>query len=328
MSANDPARWAAVLRREAGAAFVYAVSTTGVFCRPDCGSRRPLRRHVRFFDRPADALREGYRACKRCGPDARIARLCAYLREHAAEPLRLLDLARRAGLSPSHLQRVFTRATGVSPRAFVKACRLRRFRTELRRGSVLDALGQAGFASTSRAHGALGMTPRAYRREGAGEEIRYASAPSPLGRLVVAATSRGICAVNLGGGVAELRREFPRARLRRDEGTLHDALRALLAYVDGRQPRLDLPMDVRATAFQARVWEALRAVPYGRTTTYAALARALGLPRAARAVARAVASNRLALLIPCHRVVRSDGGVGGFRWGTSRKRRLLQGERR
>lgn len=324
MSANDSARWSAVLRRAPGD-FVYGVSTTGVFCRPDCGSRRPLRRNVRFFDSPASARREGYRACKRCGPNGRVAELCAYL-ERAEERVTLPDLARRAGLSPAHLQRVFTRATGVSPRAYARACRLARFRTGLRRGGVLDALSDAGFGSTSRAHGALGMTPRAYRREGAGEEILYASAPSPLGRLLVAATSRGLCAVSLGGGVAALRREFPRARLRRDEGALRAALDALLAHLDGRLPRLDLPTDARATAFQARVWEELRSLPYGSTTTYAELARRLGNPRATRAVARAVASNRLALLVPCHRVVRSDGSLGGFRWGTSRKRRLLERE--
>jgi AraC family transcriptional regulator of adaptative response/methylated-DNA-[protein]-cysteine methyltransferase len=315
-------RWTQVLRREA-AGFVYAVSTTGVFCRPDCSARRPLRRHVRFFDRAADALREGYRACRRCGPDRRVAELCDYIRTHAAEPLPLRTLSARVGLTPAHLQRVFTRATGVSPRAFAKACRLERFRAGLRRGGLLDALSDAGFGSTSRAHGALGMTPGAYRREGAGEEIRYATARTPLGRLLVASTSRGVCAVSLGRSPADLAREFPRARIRK--GVLREEVAAILAHLRGT-PSLDLPTDVRATAFQARVWEHLRRIPYGRTTTYAEVARAIGRPRAARAVARAVGSNRVALVVPCHRVVRSDGELGGYRWGMSRKRRLLERE--
>jgi AraC family transcriptional regulator, regulatory protein of adaptative response / methylated-DNA-[protein]-cysteine methyltransferase len=323
MKTIERARWTAVLRREPGADFVYAVSTTGIYCRPGCGARRPLRRHVRFFDTAAAAVREGYRACKRCGPDRRIAELCRYILAHAAEPLSLRTLSHRAGLSASHLQRVFTRATGVSPRAFAKACRLRTFRDGLRKGSVLDALSDAGFQSTSRAHGALGMTPGAYRREGAGEEIRYAVAESPLGRLLVASTSRGLCAVSLGGSPADLGREFPRARILK--GALRAEVAAILAHLGGT-PRLDLPTDVRATAFQARVWEELRKIPYGRTSTYAEIAQAIGRPRAVRAVARAIASNRLALVVPCHRVVRSDGGLGGYRWGTSRKKRLLERE--
>jgi AraC family transcriptional regulator of adaptative response/methylated-DNA-[protein]-cysteine methyltransferase len=222
--------------------------------------------------------------------------------------------------------RVFTRATGVSPRAFAQACRLARFRDGLRKGRVLDALADAGFGSTSRAHGALGMTPGAYRRRGAGEEIRYATARTPLGPLLVASTSRGLCAVSLGGTPADLAREFPRARIRKDAGGLRAAVAALLKHLDGRLPRLELPTDARATAFQARVWEELRRIPYGRTATYAQIAQAVGAPRATRAVARAIASNRLALVVPCHRVVRSDGELGGYRWGTSRKRRLLERE--
>lgn len=316
-------RWSSVLRRTPGADFVYAVSTTGIYCRPDCPSRRPLRRNTRFFDSPADALREGYRACKRCGPDRRVAELCDYIRAHAAEPLPLRTLSARVGLTPAHLQRVFTRATGVSPRAFAKACRLERFRSGLRRGRTLDALADAGFGSTSRAHGVLGMTPGAYRRQGAGEEIRYATAATPLGRLLVASTSRGLCAVSLGGSLADLAREFPRARVRK--GELRTEVAAILASLDGPAP--DLPTDVKATAFQARVWEHLRKIPYGSTTTYAEVAKALGRPRAVRAVARSVGSNRLALLVPCHRVVRGDGELGGYRWGMSRKRRLLERER-
>lgn len=326
-TSSDPARWTAVLRREPGHRFVYAVATTGVYCRPDCGARRPRRENARFFDSPAEAVREGYRACKRCGPERRVAALCAWIRENAAGPVSLRALALRSGLSEGHLQRLFTRETGVSPRAFAKACRLARFRSGLRRRSVLDALSNAGFGSTSRAHGALGMTPGAYRREGAGETIRYASAPSPLGRLLVASTSRGLCAVSLGGSPADLAREFPRATIREDTGGLRAAVRALLEHLEGRLPSLDLPTDVRATAFQARVWDELRRIPYGRTTTYAELARTIGRPRATRAVARAVASNRLALVVPCHRVVRSDGAAGGYRWGMSRKKRLLERER-
>ncbi len=319
-------RWRKVVGREADPGFVYAVSTTGIYCRPGCASRLPRREHVRFFATAAEALREGYRACKRCAPDGRMAELARRLAAHPEERATLAELARRAGLSPAHLQRAFTRATGVSPRAFLKACRLERFRRGLRRGRVLDALADAGLGSTSRAHGALGMSPGAYRDEGRGEEIRYATAASPLGRLLVAATSRGLCAVSLGGTAAALRKEFPRARLRKDVGGLRASLNLLLRHLAGRAPRIELPTDLRATAFQARVWEALRRIPYGRTRTYGEIARELGLPRGARAVARAVASNRLALVIPCHRVVRGDGVAGGFRWGPSRKRRLLARE--
>ena len=323
---NDDLRWKALLRRDPG--HLYAVTTTGIYCRTGCASRRPRRRHVRWLATAAEALLAGYRACKRCGPDDRMARLAQEMAAHPEEAASLDVLARRAGLSPAHLQRAFTRATGVSPRAFLKACRLARFRSGLRRGKLLDALSDAGFASTSRAHGALGMSPGAYRREGRGEEIRYATSPSPLGRLLVAATDRGLCAVSLGGSVASLRKEFPRARLQRDVGGLRASLALLLRHLKGRAPRLDLPMDVRATAFQARVWDALRRIPWGRTRSYGELARSLGMPKAARAVARAVASNRLALLIPCHRVVRSDGVAGGYRWGAARKRRLLVQEAR
>lgn len=323
MSKRDDARWRALQRKAARRDFVYGVSTTGICCRPGCASRRPLRRHVRFFATTAAALREGYRLCKRCGPDDRMWKLARRLLALPEEGASLAALARRAGLSPAHLQRVFTRATGVSPRAFVKACRLARFRRGLRRGRVLEALADAGFGSTSRAHGVLGMSAGAYRRRGAGEEIRYAFAATPLGRVLVASTSRGVCAVSLGGTRAGLAREFPAARLRKDAGGLKTALRAVLAEIDGRPSGGGLPTDVRTTAFQARVWELLRKIPRGETRSYGELARALGRPQAARAVARAVGSNRLAVLIPCHRVVRSDGGLGGYRWGRDRKRRLL-----
>jgi AraC family transcriptional regulator of adaptative response/methylated-DNA-[protein]-cysteine methyltransferase len=323
---SHDARWSAVLRREPAPGFVYAVATTGVYCRAGCPSRRPLRRHVTFFATAAEARRAGFRACRRCGED-RVAALGRWLLAHPEEGTSLADLARRTGLSAGHLQRAFTRATGVSPRAFVRACRLARFRRALREGGLLDALARAGFGSTSRGHGVLGMSPGAYRAGAKGVEIRWTAAPSPLGRLQVASTSAGVCAVSLGGRVGDLAREFPGARLRRDDGGLRAALAALLKHLDGRLPRLDLPIDVRATAFQAQVWERLRRIPYGRTRTYAQLARAMGRPRSARAVARAVASNPLALVVPCHRVVRSDGASGGYRWGAARKAALLRRER-
>lgn len=326
MKTTENARWQAVLRRQPAPGFVYAVATTGVYCRPGCPSRRPRRRNVRFFDSADSARRAGYRACLRCGRD-RMAGLGRWLLAHPEEGTSLAALARRVGLSAAHLQRAFTRATGVSPRAFVRACRLSRFRRALKEGRVLDALARAGFGSTSRGHGVLGMSPGAYRAGAEGVEIRWTAAASPLGRLQVAATARGLCSVSLGGRVADLAREFPKARLRRDDGRLRAALAALLRHLDGRQPRLDLPTDVRATAFQARVWEALRGIPYGRTRTYAQVARALGRPRSARAVARAVASNPLALVVPCHRVVRADGAAGGYRWGVARKADLLRRER-
>lgn len=341
---TDDTRWTQVLTRavEADGRFVYAVQSTGVFCRPTCPSRRPRREQVRFFDHPGDAERAGFRACLRCAPlGARpvnagvkaVARAASFLRAHAADPVALADLAAQVGLSPSHLQRVFTAHTGVSPREFHAACRAEQFRRALRDGSdVTRATYDAGYGSPSRvsAHKptGAGLTPAAYRRGAAGETIRYAVMPCTLGRLLVAATPKGVCAVKLGSAdaalVAELTREFPAADVR--AGGLPAAwVASVKKAVDWRPASSDdVPLDVQGTAFQWTVWKALRAIPLGETRTYAALAREIGRPTAARAVARACATNPVAVVVPCHRVVPAAGGPGGYRWGAARKQALLR----
>ena len=342
----DPeAAWAAVLGRDGryDGRFVYAVRTTGIFCRPTCPSKRPDRRHVAFFEAPASARAAGYRACLRCAPEssvvpsfAGVERVRAHIEAHLDERLTLDALASVAGLSPNHLQRAFKAALGLSPRDYVRARRAERFKAGVREGrSVTDALYEAGYGSGSRlyedAGARLGMTPGAYRRGGAGQVVRYTIAASPLGRLLVAQTERGVCAVQLGGSdqalEAVLRGDYPRARIERDDRALRPSLAAILAHLGGEIRRLDLPLDVAASAFQWRVWRALQEIPRGETRSYAEVAEAVGRPGAARAVARACASNRVALLVPCHRVVRADGSVGGYRWGAARKKSLLETEK-
>lgn len=342
----DPDRaWAAVLARDSrfDGRLVYAVSTTGVFCRPSCPSRRPHRRHVTLFSRPDEARAAGFRACRRCAPEADVApgaavveRVRAHIDAHLDDRLTLDSLAGIAGLSPAHLQRSFKARLGLSPRDYVRALRAERFKTEVRKGrSVTDALYEAGYSSGSRlyegAYARLGMTPGAYRRGGQGVAIRYSIATSTIGRLLVAATEKGVCSVQLGGaerGLEDaLRRQYPNASIERDDRALRPTLAAILAHLKGGVRQLDFPLDVAATAFEWRVWRALQEIPYGETRSYAEVATAVGRPRAARAVARACASNRVALLVPCHRVVRGDGSAGGYRWGEARKRRLLAQEK-
>lgn len=338
------AAWAAVLARDGAAdgAFVYAVATTGVYCRPSCPSRRPRRENVTFFADAAAAERAGFRACARCGPSgaadragAAVRRAVVYLERHLDERVTLAALARRVGLSPFHLQRTFTRLVGLSPRAFQDARRLERFKVEVRAGAAVAEAGYAAGYGSSRglhesARAGLGMTPSAYRRGGEGELIRFATAPAPLGRLLVARTARGACAVALGDAdaalEAQLRAEFPRATLVRDPEPVAAWLAALARELAGGAPAR-VPLDLRGTAFQLRVWRALRAIPRGETRSYAEVAEAVGAPRAARAVARACATNRVAVLVPCHRVVRGGGEAGGYRWGAPRKRALLDAER-
>ncbi len=344
---KDPeTAWAAVLSRDArfDGRFVYAVRSTGVFCRPNCPSRRPSRVQVTFFDEPQAARAAGFRACRRCHPEtqgglparAAVERVRAHIDGHLDERLTLQDLAPVAGLSATHLQRSFKAALGFSPREYVKSMRTERFKSEVRAGrSVTDALYEAGYGSGSRlyedADDRLGMTPGAYKRGGAGQVIRYTTAASALGRLLVAATERGVCAVQLAdsdGALQEgLRHDYPLAELRRDEKALRPTLAAILAHLGGEVPALDLPLDLTGTDFQGRVWRALSAIPLGETRSYAQVAQAVGRPRAVRAVARACASNRVALIIPCHRVVRGDGSSGGYRWGVGRKQRLLAQEK-
>jgi AraC family transcriptional regulator of adaptative response/methylated-DNA-[protein]-cysteine methyltransferase len=328
--------------------FVYAVTSTGIYCRPSCPSRKPRRDRVRFFDAPDAARAAGFRACKRCKPDAalpadpwieRIRRACVYLSNVDGHPS-LATLAARLGGSPYHLQRNFKRLVGVTPREYAEAVRLRKVKGRLRQpGDITGAMLDAGYGSSSRfyerAVPKLGMAPSVYRRGGAGMEIGYTivdSANTSLGRLLVAATSRGVCAVAMGSSDTELTRalarEYPAAAITTDAGVLARWTTSILAHLSGRTPRLDLPLDVQATAFQWQVWQALAAIPYGETRTYSDVASSIGRPRAVRAVARACATNPVALAIPCHRVVPAAGGAGGYRWGVGRKKALLGLERR
>ncbi len=343
---SDDRRWSAVLTRDrdADGRFVYAVTTTGVFCRPSCPSRRPRRDHVTFFAAPAEAERAGFRACFRCAPaGARpvsaaaraVAEAASYLRAHATNTVGLAELAARVGLSPSHLQRAFTAHTGVSPREFQAACRADHFRTALRRGQdVTTATYEAGYGSPSRVSAnkptGAGLTPSAYRKGAPGAVITYAVVTSAFGRLLVAATAAGVCAVKLGTAddmlSADLTAEFPGATVTR--GTLPAGWAKAIATAIGARPATtpDVPLDVRGTAFQWRVWKALQAIPAGETRSYAQVAAAIGRPTAVRAVARACATNPVALVVPCHRVVPSAGGTGGYRWGAARKAALLARE--
>lgn len=340
-------QWKLVLARDSHSdgAFVYAVRSTGIYCRPSCASRRPRRAQVEFFPLPAAAERAGFRPCLRCKPDRAKSqdpqvemarRACAYLDAHPEETVPLAALAASVGASPYHLQRTFTRVMGISPRAYYDARRMERFKKELKeKGNVTHALYEAGFGSSSRlyerAPTKLGMTPATYRRGGPGVEIRYAVVASPLGRLLVAATDRGVCRVGMGDSdrflESDLRKEFPAARIYRDDSALRSWSNTLVKHLNGWQPRVELPLDIRATAFQMRVWETLRRIPPGSTRSYAEVARTVAKPGAARAVARACATNPVALLIPCHRVVRGDGSLGGYHWGIKRKEALLAREK-
>ncbi len=339
MSADRSTWWRAALRRDPAwdGRFVFAVTTTGVYCRPSCPARRPLMKHVLFFDGPDAAEREGFRACRRCGsPGGNLLLACEYIASRLDGPLRLEAVGRHVGRSPAQLGRLFRRALGVSPKEYARRLRFERFKLEVRRApDVTAALYRSGFGSTrslyERSGSHLGMTPATYARKGEGMDIAYDIVDSPLGRALVAATPLGLCAVRFGPSdralAAELKREFPRARVRRESALLRFARRRLAALFakTARDPLL--PLHVRSTAFQARVWEALRSIPYGEARSYAEIARALCRPRAVRAVARACAANPVALLIPCHRAVGSDGALRGYRWGLRRKRSLLALER-
>ncbi len=337
--------WRAALRRDEGCDgdFVFAVSTTAVYCRPGCPARRPRREHVSFFRSPADAEREGYRPCLRCRPRAPkapprgVLAACAFIARHLEEPLTLRRIAPRSGWSPFHLQRRFRRALGVTPLEYARRLRFERFRRGVQAGRrVAPALQAAGFGSSSRLYERgserLGMTPAALARGGAGMSIAYDVLACPLGMALVAATPLGICAVELGRSArtlaAALRARFPYARIARSPGLLRPAKSRLRELLSGGVADPALPLDVRATAFQAAVWDSLRAIPRGETRTYAEIARAIGRPAAARAVARACASNPVAILVPCHRAVGARGELRGYRWGLTRKKALLAGERR
>lgn len=336
--------WRAVADRDGryDGRFVYAVRTTGIYCRPSCPSRRPSHQHVRFFGGPDAAERAGFRACKRCHPrDAAAPRSSAVERArrwidgHVDAPLRLTELAEVAGVSPAHLQRTFTRALGVSPKAYHEARRAERLRAQLKGGTTVSrAIFDAGYGSGSRVYeraaGTLGMTPGRYRRGGAGVAVHFSITGTPFGRLLVATTPRGVCSVELGdddGALEErLRTELPNATVARGDATHRDWVGHIVASLRGERSSTDIPLDVQGTAFQWQVWRALQRIPRGQTRSYSDVAREIGRPNANRAVARACASNRAALVIPCHRVVREDGSLGGYRWGLERKAKLLEAE--
>jgi AraC family transcriptional regulator, regulatory protein of adaptative response / methylated-DNA-[protein]-cysteine methyltransferase len=340
--------WQAVVAKDArfDGQFVFAVSSTGIYCRPSCPSRRAHRERVKFFDLPEGAEQAGFRACLRCQPQrARILdpqmdlvqRVCRSLNSSEGETLKLAELASHAGVSVFHLQRTFKRVMGISPRQYLAARKFGNFKKLVRKGdSVTTALYESGFNSSSRlyehASEELGMTPATYSRGGRGVNINYTIVGSSMGRLLVAMTERGVCAVRMGDNDTalekDLRDEFPHAEITRADSTLREAVQKILSHLDNNEPRLDLPLDIRSTAFQRQVWERLRAIPYGQTLSYGQVAKALGNPGAVRAVGRACATNPVALVIPCHRVVREDKSLGGYRWGLERKKKLLEREKR
>jgi AraC family transcriptional regulator of adaptative response/methylated-DNA-[protein]-cysteine methyltransferase len=342
---RDP-RWRAVLARDGRAddSFVYAVTTTGVFCRPSCPARLARPENVRFFPNCEAAEGAGFRPCLRCRPKelgrdrqqaAVVAKICQMIDE-AEEPLPLEALARAAGMSPFHFHRVFKAVTGVTPKAYADQRRAERVRAKLAEPetSVTAAIYEAGFNSNGRfyatAKNMLGMKPTDYRAGGTNTEIRFAIAECSLGSILVAASERGICAITLGDDPDALAREFqdrfPRATLIGGDAGFEQMVAAVIGFVEEPGTQLDLPLDVRGTAFQKRVWEALREIPAGTTATYAEIARRIGDPKAVRAVAGACAANAIAVAIPCHRVVRTDGSLSGYRWGVERKRALLTRE--
>jgi AraC family transcriptional regulator of adaptative response/methylated-DNA-[protein]-cysteine methyltransferase len=340
---DEASAWNQVLQRDPAAAFVYAVTTTGVFCRPNCSSRRPLRQNVRFFRSPADASAAGFRPCRRCKPSAppvnAIGKIRAHIEANLDRAVPLAELGRIAGLSPFTVQRLFKQAMGVSPLQYRRALRTGRFRSALKTGSgVTSAIYDAGFGSSSRAYESapLGMTPARFAQGGLGEQIGYATAPSPFGWMVVGATERGLCWLALAGSQssaeATLRNEFPAATLRPDPSLSRLVDAALQSVREGNDlsesRKLAGALDLRGTVFQLRVWQALRQIPRGETRSYSELARELGQPRAVRAVARACATNRVALLVPCHRVVSASGAPSGYRWGVQRKEKILAAEQR
>ncbi|MEA2760022.1 MAG: AraC family transcriptional regulator [Methylobacteriaceae bacterium] len=342
---TDEERWQAVVdrNRAADGAFFFSVRTTGVYCRPSCGARLPRRENVAFHASPADAEAAGFRACLRCKPnldrseDAQakaVARACRAI-EEAEEPPTLEVLAKMLGQSPWHFHRVFKSVTGVTPKAYADAHRGKRVRDELKRaGTVTEAIYSAGFNSNGRFYAAsddlLGMKPTDFREGGAGATIRFAVGECSLGAILVAATDKGVCAITLGDDAQTLVRafqdDFPNAQLVGGDRDFERIVAAAVCLVEGSQREFKLPLDVRGTAFQQRVWQALRDIPAGKTASYRDIAAKIGAPASVRAVAGACASNRIAVAIPCHRVVRTDGSLSGYRWGVERKRALLQRE--
>jgi AraC family transcriptional regulator of adaptative response/methylated-DNA-[protein]-cysteine methyltransferase len=343
--AGDDQRWVAVVARDSGhdGKFVFAVSTTGVYCRPSCAARRPRRDNVTFFSRPEQAEKAGFRACLRCRPRSisgnpqsdSAKEICRYIEQHLDEPITLERLGKVFRQSPFHLQRRFKAALGITPREYADSCRLRQLKRNLQAGdNVTRAMYDAGYGSSSRLYektaSQLGMTPDKYRRGAVAATVRYAIADSPLGRMLIAATDRGVCSIQFAQSDGELieglKREFPFAVRKPDEGGLQAWVAALLQKMAGKELNSALPLDIRATAFQRRVWTYLQSIPFGATRSYGQVAKAIGQPSASRAVARACATNPVAVAIPCHRVVREDGSISGYRWGVERKKALLEME--
>ncbi len=343
--------WRAVEKRDAGknGRFFFGVLTTGVYCKPSCPARRPLRKNVRFYESPAEAERDGLRPCRRCRPldliDAkpsldRVREACRYIEKRSEEPLKLRDMAVQSGMSPFHFQRTFKAFVGLTPKQYLDAQRMTKLKKELRQaGDVTEAVYGAGYGSSSRvyerADTRLGMTPNQYRQGGRGVTISYASMRSPFGLIMIGATDRGLCFLQFAdtqaGLLNLLKKEYPHARLVAMSRPYHPDFEKwvslLNGYLAGTETRLHLPLDIRATAFQIRVWNYLQSIPYGDVQSYGEVAEAVGQPKATRAVARACASNRMALVIPCHRVIRGTGELGGYRWGLARKRALIDRER-
>jgi AraC family transcriptional regulator of adaptative response/methylated-DNA-[protein]-cysteine methyltransferase len=344
---GDGRRWEAVMARDSrrDGEFVFAVSTTGVYCRPSCPARRPRRENVAFFSRPEQAEKAGFRACLRCRPRLlsghpkvdSAKEICRYIEQHLDEPITLERLGKAFQQSPFHLQRRFKAALGITPREYADSCRLRLLKRNLQAGdNVTRAMYDAGYGSSSRLYektsSQLGMTPDKYRRGAVAAAIRYACADSPLGRMLIAATDKGVCSIQFAPSDGELleglKREFPFAVRKPDEGALKVWIKVLLAKMSGRDLNAALPLDIRATAFQRRVWTYLQSIPFGATRSYGQVAKGIGQPSASRAVARACATNPVAVAIPCHRVVREDGSASGYRWGVERKKTLLEMEQR
>lgn len=335
--------WQATLARDSRAdgTFVLAVRSTRIYCRPSCPARRPLRRNVTFFLTREEAEKHGYRPCLRCRPNeisatvALVQRAARQLSESSEENTRFGTLARTLGTTPATLRRAFLRITGLKPLELAEALRLKRFKALMREGkSITDALYETGYGSSSRVYersnSQLGMTPATYRKGGEGMKLGYTVAKSPLGKVLVAATQRGVSAVYLGDAestlLTELRSEYPRAEITPATDSFQRWVREIVQRIEGRQPHLELPLDLQATAFQRRVWKELQRIPRGRTRTYSQVARSLGQPKAVRAVARACATNPVSIVVPCHRVIREDGALAGYRWGLSRKQKLLAQE--
>ena len=334
--------WEAVTDRERrmDGMFFYAVLTTGVYCRPSCPSRRPKRANVLFFRQRESAERAGFRPCRRCRPESEmgsnpqaemVEKVCRYIDHHLDEPVTLGQIGTEVGLSPFHLQRTFKSLLGITPRGYADARRLESLKSSLQGGhSVTRSMYDAGYGSSSRLYerstSQLGMTPSRYRKHGVGESIRFTMVGTPIGRMLLAATDKGICSIRFGDDDRDLetqfQTEFKRAEIRRDDSALRERVDSLIGRINGAD-RESLPLDIRATAFQRLVWEHLQQIPYGKTESYTEVAERIGRPKASRAVARACASNPVAVAIPCHRVIRQDGDLGGYRWGIGRKKALL-----